>query len=220
MKINIDQKKIIAVAPLIAAIVILSSFYTWQFRMGITLKEDLASKKKEFRRAEAASKHLKDLERQISDIKQKEEMLFRRVPINEKEPLGLIRSLIRLGGQAGLKGITVSLKDKALPAQGVASQSRRGAAQGAEGAPADEASAESITPAEAPAEDASPAPQAGPAPIYLQMEFEGSFPQLLSFLDKLMNLERIVKVEGMRVQRKKDIIPYQKVSMDLVTYTF
>jgi Tfp pilus assembly protein PilO len=221
MKINIEQrKKFIALAPLLAAAVILSSFFVWQFRLNINMREDLAVKKKEFRHAEAASKHLRDLEKKINDIKQKEEMLFRRVPVNEKEPLSLIRALIRLGGKTGLRGITINLKDKTLLVQGEALQRRRGAVQPAEGA-SDEAPAEqAAAPSEAAAQETAIAPQSGPSPVYLQMEFEGSFPQLLSFLDKLMNLERIVKIEGMSVQRKKEILPYQKVSLDLVTYTF
>lgn len=216
-----QRKRVLSIAPLLIATVILTSFLVWQMKVSVSTKEELAAKKKEFRHAEAASKHLRDLEKQISDIKQKEEMLFKKVPVSEKEPLGLIRTLISLGGQAGLKGVTVSLKEKSAKQQAAPRQRRGAADQGSQGgseeAPAEQAVA---IPVQETGEEGSAAAAQGPSPVYLQMEFEASFPRVLSFLHKLMDLERIVKVEGISVKRDKDILPYQKVSLDLVTYTF
>lgn len=59
-----------------------------------------------------------------------------------------------------------------------------------------------------------------PESINLKMDFEGSFPQLLKFLQKVASLERIVKINSISIERKKETMPYQKISLDLVTYTF
>lgn len=54
--------------------------------------------------------------------------------------------------------------------------------------------------------------------IKIETNFEATFFQLLSFLEKLMQLERIVAIEQIVIKRQKDILPYQKVSLELITY--
>lgn len=222
MEIKIEKTKLLKSVPFFAVTVILASFFIWQFRVNMSLTRELDAKKKEFNRAEAASRRLRNIERQIDDIKQKQAMLYKKVPVNEKEPFSLIKTLIRLGGQAGLKNITLSLKEKSAEEEAAANQGGASAQeQGVEGASEGAAAQESPESQEAQGEESSVSPaQSGPTPIYLEMTFEGSFPQILSFLQKLMSLERIVKIEGMSIQRRKDILPYQKASLDLATYTF
>lgn len=221
MKITIEKTRLIAVAPFLVVAIILASCFVWQLKTNITLRQELSAKKNEFKEAEAASKHLMTLEKQASDMKQKQEALYKKVPVNEKEPFGLMKALIRLGGQAGLRKITLSLKEKAVvTAQEAASQAGQAADQGAE-TPADEAGGQQGA-VSAQTDDAGVValPQGASTPIYLQMDFEGSFPQILVFLEKLMSLERIVEVEGIFIERKKETLPYQKASLDLIAYTF
>lgn len=221
MNIKVNQKKLLSVAPLFAVTVVLLSFFIWQLRLSTTLKQKFDSKSKEFKQTEAASKHLRGLEKQISDIKQKEEMQYKRVPINEKEPLSLMRTLIRLGGQAGLKGISLSLKEKTAPSQSAAYQGSQVATQDTEGGSEEAPAQQAAVSSEASVTESPVSSQTGAlSPIYLEMDFEGSFPQVVAFLEKLAKLERIVKVDGVRIERKKEILPYQKVSLDLITYTF
>lgn len=222
MEIKIEKAKLLKSAPFLAVTAVLASFFVWQLRANMSLTRELDAKKKEFTRAEAASRHLRNIEKQIDDIKQKQQMLYKKVPVNEKEPFSLIKTLIRLGGQAGLKNITLRLKEKSAE-EGTAANQGGGAAQdqGDEGGSEEAASPETTESQGAQGEESSVSPdQSGPSPVYLEMTFEGSFPLILSFLQKLMSLERIVKIEGMSIQRRKDILPYQKVSLDLVTYTF
>ncbi len=61
---------------------------------------------------------------------------------------------------------------------------------------------------------------AGPVPVYFQMKFDASFTQMLEFLKILNGLERIVTVERIEIERKTEIIPYQSVILDLITYSF
>jgi hypothetical protein len=61
---------------------------------------------------------------------------------------------------------------------------------------------------------------AGPVPVYFQMKFNATFPQALKFLKELNDLERIVTAEKIEISRSIDILPYQSVILDLVTYYF
>jgi len=60
----------------------------------------------------------------------------------------------------------------------------------------------------------------GPAPVYFQMKFDASFTQTLEFLKALNGLERIVTVERIEIDRKTEILPYQSVILNLITYSF
>lgn len=63
-------------------------------------------------------------------------------------------------------------------------------------------------------------PGSGAAPAYFQMSFESTFPQVLKFLKSLNDLERVVAVVKIDISRKADILPYQAVTLDLLTYSF
>jgi Tfp pilus assembly protein PilO len=60
----------------------------------------------------------------------------------------------------------------------------------------------------------------GPALLYFQMKFAASFNQILEFLKELNSLERIVTVEKIEIDRKTEILPYQSVVLDLITYSY
>jgi Tfp pilus assembly protein PilO len=63
-------------------------------------------------------------------------------------------------------------------------------------------------------------PGSGPIPAYFQMNFDSTFPQALKFISGLNELERVVTVEKIDISRKTDILPYQSISLSLVTYSF
>jgi Tfp pilus assembly protein PilO len=60
----------------------------------------------------------------------------------------------------------------------------------------------------------------GPIPVYFQMKFNSTFSQALKFLKDLNDLERIVTIEKIEIDRETSILPYQSVTLDLVTYYF
>jgi hypothetical protein len=71
--------------------------------------------------------------------------------------------------------------------------------------------------------DGKPAPVvvgAGPVPVYFQMKFNSTFSQALKFLKELNDQERIVSVEKIEIDREDKSLPYQLVTLDLVTYYF
>lgn len=183
MKLKINKRSFLINTALITIILALIFFFLWQLKINIGLRQELEAKNKEFKAAKKASQHLKELERQIADLQEREDILNKKVAVEEKQPLDLMRTLIHLGGQIGLRGITFSLKEKTPQGQ--------------------EAQA-----------------QTGPQPIYLQMICQGRFLELLDFLEQLMSLQRIVEVGQLKIERKKEILPNQEISLELVTYAF
>jgi len=57
-------------------------------------------------------------------------------------------------------------------------------------------------------------------PHMFRINMEIEFPYLVSFLKNMMNMERVISVESIEIKREKNIVPRQKVSLDIVSYTF
>jgi len=165
---------------------LLLAFFLWLLKDNFALRETWKQKKQELEEAQAASRRLEALERQSQELKQKENTLYNRIPLGEKQPFGLIKKLINLGGQIGLREMNISLKEKEESQIGQASA----------GAPA------------------------GPKAVHLQMNVVGTFRQLLDFLKKIYQLERVVNVSLIEVKRSEKLLPYQKISLELIVYTF
>lgn len=103
---------------LISAIIVTSLFLLGmlcisQLKINRDLNIRLFEKRKELAMAEDASRRLDELEKEDKDIKQKQEAMYRQVPLNEKHPLNFIKELIQAGTGTGLKEIKISvLKDQ------------------------------------------------------------------------------------------------------------
>jgi len=188
------------IAPLtnweiLITLVLLVSFFLWQFKANSLLNKELTQKRVKLQEIQAARQNLKDLEMQTKDLKERKEELFRRTPLNEEKPLSLMKTLIKMGNSMGFKEITLDLREDTEEAEAIKAALKGEARKG------------SVI-------------KSAVKPIYLEMNFEAFFPQLPIFLEKLMKLERVVSVEGIKIERDKKALPYQKVSLDLVTYTF
>ncbi|MCX7927069.1 MAG: type 4a pilus biogenesis protein PilO [Candidatus Omnitrophica bacterium] len=55
---------------------------------------------------------------------------------------------------------------------------------------------------------------------FFQMKAQATYPQLVSFIKELYELERIVAIEQIEIVRDKNIVPYQQVTIDMQTYVF
>jgi Tfp pilus assembly protein PilO len=51
------------------------------------------------------------------------------------------------------------------------------------------------------------------------MNMEGEFRQLLLFLEAISNLEKLVTIDGIKIERKEEILPRQEITLRLATYT-
>jgi len=186
------------VAPLtnweiLATLFLLILFLLWQLKVNAVLSKELAGKREKAKKIQAVKENLADLTKKALDLKERKDRLYKKAPVNEEQPLTLIKALIKTGSQIGLKNITVGLKEETEEAETI------------------KASSESKN---------QTTKEPGLKTTYLEMNFEAVFPQLTLFLEKLMKLERVVSVEGVKVERNDKGLPYQKVSLDLATYVF
>jgi len=180
------KTRLLSNLSIVILLILFIALFLWLLRVNLTLRQIWNERKHEFQEAKTSIRRLETLEKQGQDLKQKEDTLYNKVSLDEKQPLSLIKSLISIGGEIGLRGVTISVEEKG----------------------------------EARTEQASGLPQTGPKPLYLKMNFEGTFTQLLDFLKKLNHLERIVTVSTLEIKRSEEILPYQKASLQLITYTF
>lgn len=193
------------------------AFFIWQLKSNAALRQEMVSRKKEFQEAKAVSRHLKELEKKAESIKQREEELYKKIPLGEREPFDLIRAIIQMGIKAGLKKLVFKMGENTVDITAGASTSRQMTNQDAEGLDINPLSADDLSVSQ---EAAEPILLGAPVAIYLEVSFEGAFPQLLKFLEGLMNMERLVKIEEIRIERKKEILPSQSVFLKLTVYAF
>jgi len=169
---------------IILPLILLISFFLWQLKYTPTLRLELEQKNREYQKAKSTSKRVERLEHQQDYLTQKEQELNNILPVDEKQPLSLIKELIHLGGEVGLKEESFKVRDESSEVQ-VTGES-----------------------------------QAQLKTRYVEMNFEGTFQELTSFLEKLNDTKRLVWVEEIKIERKVNILPYQKNYLKLVTGTF
>jgi Tfp pilus assembly protein PilO len=191
----------------VIALILTAILFFWLWNENSGLNNALEVKKKELRAARTAGAGLKKLEKQAESFREEEEKLRQKIPLNDKQPLDLIKTLIRIAREAGLKEIDFDLKEKTARANN--NVSGAGAAGSGMG---------TIAMVEKSSFDAQSDIQ--PQPISLEISCQGTFSQLLLFLEKTAKLERVVIVEKVEIERKKELTPRQKIFLRLITYTF
>lgn len=206
MNIEIKNKRLfIKNAATVSLIVLLFLVFIWGMKINSRLAQELAVKKSEHKEAKSASKRLKAFQKELQNLEQKEKIIGLRVPTtNEKQPFSLIRTLTAIASETGLTDFSFTMKE---PGDSATQTSDDALTQGASqsGSVGIQASL-SLPP--------------GPKPIRLQMNFAATYQQLLKFLDRLMNLERIVSAQEIKIERDKKELPRQKISLQLVAYVF
>ncbi|MDD5729542.1 MAG: type 4a pilus biogenesis protein PilO [Candidatus Omnitrophica bacterium] len=180
-KIKMEFSGNLAIIIIVIAVI---SILAWQIKVNADLKKSFRSIDEELNQQSVAAKHLEELESRIDDLREREAKTNKKVPVNEKEPLPVVKALINLTNETGLRATTFKMRTKAA-----ASDSRFTAAG-------------DLT------------------PMYLQMDATGQFPHILAFLNKINNLDRLVLVEKVSIKRDKNDLPFQKLTIDLVTFTF
>jgi Tfp pilus assembly protein PilO len=217
-------------AAVVCLIILLFICSVWQIRVNVSLKQQLNAKRAEFKEAMSASKRLVKLQRQIQEIEEKERAINNQVPRAEQKPFGLVKALTAVAGEIGLRNIVFTIngteKEKwAQPQQEAMTMLQQQEEPDESSFMAPESQAlMSETPARlkngAVGQAYAAAPAAGPIPLKLELGFKATYSQALNFLKRINGLERVVAVEGIRIERKKETLPFQKVSFELVTYAF
>lgn len=207
-----NKKLFIKNALLVIALLGLVGICLWQATTSIELKKTLIAKKAELAKAQKISKHLKKLERQGQDLTEKEAAILKQVPLDEKYPFGLIKALTAMADALGLQKAGFRVKEESL------ADSTFGA-EAPETPIPDDTTDETLAGQEA----QSPSYQANPQtlkPLRFEMTFNSTYVSLLALLQKINTLERMVTIERITIERKKEIIPLQTIVLHLTAYTF
>ncbi|MFA5118635.1 MAG: type 4a pilus biogenesis protein PilO [Candidatus Omnitrophota bacterium] len=99
----------------IVILVLVIALFGWYLKENIDLKASLAEKTAEYEKEENANKYLAELERKNEALKQEEQKINKVVPVNEEKPFSLVKDLIRVSTQAGLKGGSFKITDSGKP---------------------------------------------------------------------------------------------------------
>lgn len=215
LKIEIKDKKLFIKNTLLAVgMLSLMSTCLWQVNTGLSLRNALAEKKAELKEAQKTSKHLKKIERLALDLEEKEKVILQKAPLGEQHPFSLIKALTVLADEIKLKNTAFRVKEN-LPGATASAQSQA-----------------AVLPNDAMTEDIASQPsvdgiqfQSQPSPVGLQslpfeMRFDSTYLQLLKLLQKIHTLQRVITVEQIKVERKKELAPFQKITLLLTAYSF
>ena len=207
-----DKKQFIKNTLLVIVLLGLVAICLWQTTTSIGLKKTLVEKKAELARAQKTSKHLKKLERQAQDLTEKEAAILKQVPLDEKHPFSLIKTLTTIADTLGLQKAGFRVKEESLAENtfGIETQ----------GAPmADEETGDTMVSQETQTVSYQATAQTL-KPLRFEMTFNGTYAQLLALLQKIHTLERMITIEHIAIERKKEIVPLQAIVLHLTAYTF
>ena len=181
------------------------------------LKKEYIDKSHKLQKAQYAQAHLEELQKQLRQKEEEWERLNRRIPKNEEVPLELIKMIISSASQFELRNVEFSTKRKEKEAGSMAVGTQE--EEGLRGMEATEGMMEigishkgegTITP---------PSTSIEVEPLPVEMTFECTFFNLILFLDWLSNMERLVSIEDIKIERKEKILPRQEITLRLVAYT-
>ena len=100
---------------LMCILVILFIFvFSWQLKTNSALSRDFTKKRKELKAVQSSGRRLEQLEKQSQELGQKNEAQELRVPGAEKEPLGLIKTITRLGSKKGFRRTSFKLRSSSV----------------------------------------------------------------------------------------------------------
>jgi Tfp pilus assembly protein PilO len=158
--------------------------FAWQLKTNTGLRTEFDKKEKDLEKARKASRHLESLSKKSQQLGNELNLLNKRVPKGQQQPLDLIKTITEAANRIGLRNPVFNVKT----ASSLVDPSPVALGQDAES-------------------------------LFFEMVFEGTFSQTLDFLKTLSELERLVSVEKMQIERGEDILPRQKVTLNLVAYT-
>ncbi|MDD5669029.1 MAG: type 4a pilus biogenesis protein PilO [Candidatus Omnitrophica bacterium] len=183
----------------------------------IALSNELKEKKKDYQSAKSSSRQAEQLELKAAQMQEKELELGKMIPINEQQPLSVIKSLTRLGGEVGLRDVSFSISSVSQQMSPASQNSGApGAVSGGGGFPG---GGGQMPGGFSPPKMAAVSPTE-PVKSYLEMTFTSEYPQIKQFIKKIGTLPRIITVDGMKIERNENLLPQQTVTLYLVVYTF
>ncbi len=217
-------------------------FFIIQFKEEAQLRGILYEKQGELARAQAANLRLEDLRKQNENLQEQEKVLYVKVPLENDDIFGAIKTLTEVANNLGLRAVTFEIinnpfaKEQKSVSEKLGGLFSLGAKLKSKFAPTDaDISA-------APNEQGSsipPGPEGvpsqaqegsqpggelksttGPRIIYLEMKFGSFLSPAFSFLKQVSKLDRLVTIQGVKIIREEAVLPYQSFSLVLAVYVY
>jgi len=196
---------------IIGFFLIIGSLLIFNFRVNVNLKRELKEKTEKVKKTEEAEKELERLEKEIITLQEEATHIEERIPQNEEVPLELMKKLTVLGELAGFRNLKIEyLTEKTLSAE-TAAFSYAGNTSSVD---------YSSTQTQNVSSSRTQSNTINVKERYIKMNFECEFPEMVSFLKEILELERLLTIESVEVKRDKRILPRQKVIINLTAYTF
>jgi Tfp pilus assembly protein PilO len=187
------------------------------------LKKELVQVQNNLDSAYRAKENVDLFEINKTEFLRKEKEHLKTIPLNESEPLRVIKEITILANSAGIKNFLFSLK-KISPAQINGQSSASGSNSNAldssggssgsgpgSGAGEDEAGGISL--------GSNSETRAGLYFSAIYMDFEAEFNDLLEFIHKVLSLKRLVIIDNLKISRSEKTFPLQKVKLAVSVYT-
>jgi hypothetical protein len=166
-------------------------FFFWQLNTRSRLNAQLEKAKKEAKQAQKDMRRVLELKKDPTKLEDRAAENSQKISSLEMVPMGLMRQLFDAGTELGLKDIRF---DHELNTKLDDDQLKRKIEF-----------MQTYSSAKIELE-------------YFIMHFKAGFQELYSFLRRVYSLDRIVTLERITVERKKNILPEHEVSMVLITY--
>ncbi len=184
-------------------VIVLAVLFFLAFQKHDKYSSDVRLKRQQVAEAASYKQEAMQLSRTLEEIRRDSGLLSKKIPFHETQPLATIKELTVLARQRRLVNVSFICPDRTASGQSQITSSPAVAAGSPFAAPA------------------SPSAASGEInPLEFSMTCECDFRQLLGFLEDISSLERLVSVRSIRVSRNQTIIPKQKVTFELTSYTF
>ncbi len=183
----------------------------FQVKTMFSLKQELREKQDELASVKNAKSILNELKKEVDKGREEEEVFFRMVPRRRGAILNAMKELTLLGKKLDLKYITFDLQQE----------------EGKEGVKAGKESSDSsvswkgFIPIDLPVSKDT-IDSRTIVPYQFKMLFESEYAQLVSFIEKALELEQIVNINQVLIKRSPDVsvLPRQEIVLILTTYTY
>ncbi len=170
--------------------------FIYQITKVNALRKELKEKKEYLTELRGVKRKSKKIEREIEKYKLKEEEVLRKIPKGKESILLLVRELASIADAMMIKNITFEMTPEKK------AESEESPIMRKRSRPANKKEA------------------TGPIkPHDFKVSFNAGYKETVEFIKRVINLERVVSVKNLEIERKDEILPLQKVTLTLTTYT-
>jgi len=208
------------ISILVIFIILFSFLSILQFKENLSLKKQLNYTQQKLDEAKKIKKEWENFQKELAEYNNKQKLIEKKVPKNEKVPLKLMKKI-------ALLGLKHKLKDMEFKYEEEDKVSFEGTSQGVESSFEDkknfslsQTGSQNVFGSEFSQQTTTSQKEISIKSLSFQIYCKGDFFNLISFLKDILKLERITLIKSIKIKRKEEILPYQSITMDLVTYTF